>query len=100
MRSCTAAVGIFAGASRRANTASGAYMDFLYNWSVAVLGASRAGTPIYSQMIFAAFFAWLILGERLEWYHFAGGALVIIGILPVTLLRPAPVLAGKAEQAR
>ena len=59
----------------------GAFMYFLYNWSVAVLGASRAGTLIYTQTIFATFFAWLILGERIEWYHFAGGGLVIVGHL-------------------
>jgi drug/metabolite transporter (DMT)-like permease len=77
----------------------GAFMYFLYNWSVSALGASRAGTLIYTQPIFATFFAWLVLGERLEWYHFAGGALVIIGILFVTLLRPAAVPAGKTNRA-
>jgi drug/metabolite transporter (DMT)-like permease len=66
----------------------GTFMYFLYNWSITVLGASRAGTLIYTQMIFATFFAWLILGEAIEWYHYVGGGLVIIGILFVTLLRP------------
>ena len=65
-------------------------MYFLYNWSIGVLGAGRAGTLVYSQMLFATFFAWLILGERLEWYHFLGGGLVVIGVLLVTLLRPRP----------
>jgi drug/metabolite transporter (DMT)-like permease len=78
----------------------GAFMYFLYNWSVGVLGASRAGMLIYTQMIFATFFAWLILGERIEWYHFAGGGLVIVGILFVTLLRPPAAPAGKADPAR
>lgn len=68
----------------------GAFMYFLYNWSIGVLGASRAGTLIYSQMLFATFFAWAILGERIEWYHYLGGGLVIVGILLVTLLRPEP----------
>jgi drug/metabolite transporter (DMT)-like permease len=72
----------------------GALMYFLYNWSIAVLGAARAGTLIYTQMIFAIFFAWLILGERIEWYHFAGGGLVIVGIVFVTLLRPKAVPAA------
>lgn len=66
----------------------GAFMYFLYNWSIGILGASRAGTLIYTQMIFASFFAWLILGEAIEWYHYAGGGLVIVGILFVTMLRP------------
>jgi drug/metabolite transporter (DMT)-like permease len=72
----------------------GAFMYFLYNWSITVLGASRAGTLIYTQMLFASFFAWLILGERIEWYHFAGGSLVIVGILFVVMLRSKPVPAG------
>ncbi len=66
----------------------GAFMYFLYNWSVGVLGAARAGTLIYLQTVFATFFAWLILGEQLAWYHFVGGSLVVVGILFVTLLRP------------
>jgi drug/metabolite transporter (DMT)-like permease len=66
----------------------GAFMYFLYNWSVGVLGAARAGTLIYLQTVFATFFAWLILGEHLAWYHFVGGGLVVVGIFLVTLLRP------------
>jgi drug/metabolite transporter (DMT)-like permease len=66
----------------------GAFMYFLYNWSVGVLGAARAGTLIYLQTVFATFFAWLILGEAIKWYHFMGGGLVVVGILFVTLLRP------------
>jgi drug/metabolite transporter (DMT)-like permease len=46
-------------------------------------------------MIFVAFFAWLILGETLAWYHFLGAGLVVAGVLLVTLLRPRP-LAGAA----
>ena len=66
----------------------GAFMYFLYNWSIGILGAARAGTLIYSQMLFATFFAWLILGEAIEGYHYLGGGLVIAGVLLVTLLRP------------
>jgi drug/metabolite transporter (DMT)-like permease len=47
----------------------GAVMYLLYNWSIEVLGASRAGTLVYSQVIFVAIFAWLFLGEAIEWYH-------------------------------
>ena len=68
----------------------GAGMYFLYNTSIDVLGASRAGTLVYTQMIFVAFFAWVILGEAIEWYHFTGAALVIAGVLLVTLRRPKP----------
>jgi drug/metabolite transporter (DMT)-like permease len=71
----------------------GAFMYFLYNWSVGVLGAARAGLLIYLQTVFATFFAWLILGEAIKWYHFVGGGLVVVGILFVTLLRPKPAVA-------
>ena len=70
----------------------GGLLYFLYNWSITVLGAGRAGTLVYTQMIFASFFAWLILGEVIKWYHFAGGGLVIVGVLLVTLLRPKPAV--------
>ncbi len=78
----------------------GAFMYFLYNSSVAILGASRAGMLIYTQTIFATFFAWLTLGERIEWYHFAGGGLVIVGILFVVLLRSKPAPASGTAGAR
>jgi drug/metabolite transporter (DMT)-like permease len=71
-----------------ASVVGGTLMYFLYNYSIAVLGAARAGTLVYTQMIFATFFAWLILGEQLAWYHFVGGSLVVVGIILVTLLRP------------
>jgi drug/metabolite transporter (DMT)-like permease len=77
----------------------GAFMYFLYNWSVGVLGAARAGTLIYLQTVFATFFAWLILGETIEWYHFAGGGLVIVGILFVTLMRPKPAAVAVRQPA-
>jgi drug/metabolite transporter (DMT)-like permease len=35
----------------------GAFMYFLYNWSVTVLGASRAGTLIYTQGVMNSNFA-------------------------------------------
>jgi drug/metabolite transporter (DMT)-like permease len=76
----------------------GGFLYFLYNWSIIVLGAGRAGTLVYTQMIFASFFAWLILGEAIEWYHFVGGGLVVVGILFVTLLRPKPAVAQSAAK--
>jgi drug/metabolite transporter (DMT)-like permease len=66
----------------------GALMYYLFNWSINALGASRAGSMIYTQMIFVAVFAWLILGEAIEWYHFAGAGMVVAGVILVTLLRP------------
>ena len=51
------------------------------------LGAARAGALLYSQMVFTAILAWLILGEAIEWYHYAGGGLVVVGIILVTFLK-------------
>ena len=66
----------------------GALMYLCFNWSIDILGPSRAGTLLYTQMIFTAIFAWLILGESIEWYHYVGAGLIIVGVLFVTLLRP------------
>jgi len=66
----------------------GAVMYLCYNWSIDVLGASRAGVLIYSQMVFTAVLAWLLLGEAIEWYHYLGSSLIIVGIVLVTLLKP------------
>lgn len=68
----------------------GALMYLCFNWSIDILGPSRAGTLLYTQMIFTAIFAWLILGELIEWYHYVGAGLIIVGVLFVTLLRPQP----------
>jgi drug/metabolite transporter (DMT)-like permease len=65
----------------------GALMYLLYNWSVEILGASRAGALLYSQMIFTAFLAWLILGETIAWYHVVGAVLIIIGVVLIELLK-------------
>lgn len=64
----------------------GALMYLLYNWSVDILGASRAGALMYSQMIFTVILAALILGEEITWYHLAGAAFIIAGVICVTLL--------------
>ena len=66
----------------------GALMYLLYNWSVDILGASRAGGLLYTQMVFTAVLAWLVLGEPIEPYHFAGAALIVVGVVLVTFLKP------------
>lgn len=68
-------------------TFSGALLYLLYNWSIEVFGAARAGTLVYAQMPFVAIFAWVILGEQIEWYHYVGAGLVAVGVVFVTLLR-------------
>ena len=72
----------------------GALMYLCYNWSIDLLGAGRAGTLIYSQMVFTALLAWLILGETLAWYHYAGCALIVLGIVLVSFLQPASAHEG------
>ncbi|MCP4779260.1 MAG: DMT family transporter [Hyphomicrobium sp.] len=72
----------------------GALMYLCYNWSIDILGPSRAGTLLYTQMIFTAIFAWLILGESIEWYHYVGAGLIIVGVVLVTWLAPKQVAAA------
>ncbi len=71
----------------------GALMYLLYNWSVEILGASRAGALTYTQMIFTALLAWLILGETIAWYHVAGAALIIVGVAFIELMKAKPIRA-------
>ncbi len=71
----------------------GALMYLLYNWSVEILGASRAGALSYTQMIFTAFLAWLILDEAIAWYHVAGAALIIVGVGCIELMKVKPAAA-------
>jgi drug/metabolite transporter (DMT)-like permease len=66
----------------------GALMYWLFNWSIEILGAAKAGLLMYLQMLFVPFFAYLILGEKLEPYHFVGGALILLGIVVIVLRSP------------
>ena len=66
----------------------GALMYYLFNWSVEALGAARAGMLLYLQTIFVAVLAYFFLGEHLQSYHFKGAALIVVGLLFVTLLKP------------
>jgi drug/metabolite transporter (DMT)-like permease len=68
----------------------GALMYLLYNWSIDLLGAAKAGTLMYSQVIFVAVLAWLLLGESIEPYHLAGAALIFAGVALVMLMKPKP----------
>lgn len=53
---------------------------FLYNHAVAQVGAAQAAQAISLQPLLGAFLAALLLGETLHGYHFAGMALVLLGI--------------------
>lgn len=66
-----------------------------FNTSVTILGPANAGTLIYTQSVFIAIFAWIIPGERLEWYHYVGAAIIATGVCLVLMMRPKP--AAKAS---
>jgi drug/metabolite transporter (DMT)-like permease len=68
----------------------GAIMYLLFNWSVDILGAGRAGGLMYSQMVFTAILAFLILGEPIAWFQYAGAGLIVAGVVLITLLKAAP----------
>lgn len=54
---------------------------FIYNAATVQLGAARAGQAITLMPLFGALLSALLLGERLERYHFAGMALILAGIV-------------------
>ncbi|MCR9086801.1 MAG: DMT family transporter [Rhodobacteraceae bacterium] len=68
----------------------GAGLYTLFNWSVEILGAGRAGALVYTNPIFVAIFAWLVLGEQLEWYHYVGAAIIAVGVVLILRGRPTP----------
>ncbi|MDL2407961.1 DMT family transporter [Rhizobium calliandrae] len=72
----------------------GALTYYLFNRSVEALGAARAGVMLYLQTIFTAVLAYLLLGEQLQFYHLEGAAIIIVGLLLVTLLKPKTELAA------
>jgi drug/metabolite transporter (DMT)-like permease len=49
-----------------------------------VLGAARVGLVLYLGPLYAALAAWLLLGERIEPFHFGGAVLVLGGIALTT----------------
>lgn len=53
---------------------------FCWNYGVARLGAPRAGPFAHLIPVFAAILAMIFLDERPQTYHFAGFALVLLGI--------------------
>ncbi len=72
----------------------GGVMKACYNYSVAELGASRAGTMIYTHVIFVTVISWAFLGQQFAWYHAVGGGLIAGGILLVVRMRPNAGRAG------
>lgn len=73
----------------------GALMYYLFNRSLEVLGAGRAGVFLYLQPVFIAGLAYVLLGERLHPYHLGGAALILVGVLLVTLIKPGAALSSE-----
>ncbi|MEH6388719.1 DMT family transporter [Pseudomonas profundi] len=55
-----------------------------WNNGVRVLGPATASLFSYLMPVFAALLGMLILGEQLQWFHFAGGALTFLGLVLAT----------------
>ena len=58
---------------------------FMYNSATATLGPARAGQAITMMPLFGALLSALLLGERLQSYHFVGMAFILAGIAVSTL---------------
>jgi drug/metabolite transporter (DMT)-like permease len=70
----------------------GVFPSFLayvfWNRGVEMVGASVAGLFMHLMPVFGTLGAWLILGETLHAYHFAGMALILAGIYLTTRSAP------------
>lgn len=53
---------------------------YIFNSATATVGPARAGLAITLMPIFGAFLSAALLGEQLHSYHFAGMALIVLGI--------------------
>lgn len=73
---------------------------FIFNSATTTVGPARAGQAITLMPIFGAFLSAALLGEPLHGYHFAGMALILLGIaLSILTLRQQPS-AGVAQGQR
>jgi drug/metabolite transporter (DMT)-like permease len=58
---------------------------FIYNHAAGVVGPARAGQAITMMPLFGAFLSAALLGETLHPFHFAGMALILVGIIVAAL---------------
>jgi len=52
-----------------------------WNQGVKIIGAAKASLALFSMPVFAAVLAYVLLGETLQGFHWAGGALIFGGLL-------------------
>ncbi|MEO6537126.1 MAG: DMT family transporter [Ferruginibacter sp.] len=68
----------------------GTFLAYLLNvYGLKILGASMAGTYIYSQPVFAAIIAMIVLGEELTFYKIVAAALIATGVYLSTISKVA-----------
>ncbi|SFR63410.1 Permease of the drug/metabolite transporter (DMT) superfamily [Marinobacter daqiaonensis] len=60
-----------------------------WNHGVLKVGPARSAMFMYLTPVYAAVLAWVFLGERLGWFHLAGGAFILAGLY-LTTRNPAP----------
>lgn len=66
----------------------GGLMYLLFNMGIGMLGAAKASVTFYLQTLFTVILAYFLLGEQLHLYHAAGIALITLGVILVTLVKP------------
>ena len=66
----------------------GGLMYLLFNTGIGMLGAAKASVTFYLQTLFTVVLAYFLLGEQLHLYHAAGIALIALGVILVTLVKP------------
>jgi len=77
-------------------------LSFLFwNWSVAIVGATKAGVFVYLMPVFSIALAYVFLGEVLQAYHLFGIILIFSGIyLTTTAKFPFSRTAGAPDQPK
>ncbi len=73
---------------------------FIFNSATRTVGPAKAGQAITLMPLFGAFLSAALLGERLHTYHFAGMALILLGIALSVVATPRQQPAGAAAGAR
>jgi drug/metabolite transporter (DMT)-like permease len=63
--------------------------NLFYLYGVAVMGPTRAAAFLYLSPLFSAAFSILCLGEQLAWYHIAGIATILSGLIIMRRSEPA-----------
>ena len=72
---------------------------FIFNSATRTVGPAKAGQAITLMPLFGAFLSAGLLGERLHPYHFAGMALIVLGIALSVLAKPRQQPAGAVAGA-